>query len=150
MSNCIPYLLPSVLCLALLHHQLCSASNLTQPSQSTIKIPYMMISPRPPYTPPLIALPHRPASPSCAGTIAGQVVLRGFMNINLPTWLRRLTTRGAAVLPAALLQAYGGDRLSYRCEREGGGDAGREMGVGCGGGGASSCGTSSTIARMRG
>jgi Mn2+/Fe2+ NRAMP family transporter len=47
---------------------------------------------------------------------AFQVVLRGFMNISLPTWLRRLLTRGAAVLPAALLQALGGDRLSYRWE----------------------------------
>jgi hypothetical protein len=43
-----------------------------------------------------------------------QVVLRGFMNISVPTWMRRLLTRGAAVLPAALLQALGGDRLSYR------------------------------------
>jgi hypothetical protein len=43
-----------------------------------------------------------------------QVVLRGFMNISVPTWVRRLLTRGAAVLPAALLQALGGDRLSYR------------------------------------
>jgi Mn2+/Fe2+ NRAMP family transporter len=43
-----------------------------------------------------------------------QVVLVGFLNIRLPTWVRRLATRGAAVLPAALLQALGGDRLSYR------------------------------------
>jgi hypothetical protein len=36
------------------------------------------------------------------------------MNTSVPTWLRRLLTRGAAVLPAALLQALGGDRASYK------------------------------------
>ncbi|KAF8064691.1 nramp2 [Scenedesmus sp. PABB004] len=48
------------------------------------------------------------------GTIAGQVVLRGFLGVRLPTWLRRVATRGAAVLPAALLQYHGGDAATYR------------------------------------
>src|SRR5208283_3978697 len=37
------------------------------------------------------------------GTLAGQVVMEGFLNIRLRPWLRRLITRLAAVLPAALV-----------------------------------------------
>lgn len=59
----------------------------------------------------LLCAPAPPPPPSSSS----QVVLVGFLNIRLPTWVRRLATRGAAVLPAALLQALGGDRLSYRC-----------------------------------
>eukprot|EP00198_Chlamydomonas_reinhardtii_P011456 XP_001700793.1 predicted protein [Chlamydomonas reinhardtii] len=48
------------------------------------------------------------------GTIAGQVVLQGFLNIHMPTWLRRLITRTAAIIPAAVLQAVYGDRGTYK------------------------------------
>lgn len=60
------------------------------------------------------ALLQQPEHPPPFTPPPPQVVLRGFMNISVPTWLRRLLTRGAAVLPAALMQALGGDRLSYR------------------------------------
>lgn len=33
-------------------------------------------------------------------TLAGQIVMEGFLNIRLPQWLRRLATRGLAILPA--------------------------------------------------
>jgi NRAMP (natural resistance-associated macrophage protein)-like metal ion transporter len=48
------------------------------------------------------------------GTIAGQVVLRGFLNVHVSTWVRRVATRTAAVLPAALLQYLWGDRATYK------------------------------------
>eukprot|EP00879_Flechtneria_rotunda_P013472 GHRR01014066.1.p1 GENE.GHRR01014066.1~~GHRR01014066.1.p1 ORF type:complete len:1200 (+),score=508.94 GHRR01014066.1:1255-4854(+) len=48
------------------------------------------------------------------GTIAGQVVLRGFLNVRISTWLRRVSTRTAAVLPAALLQYAWGDKATYK------------------------------------
>ncbi|WIA38911.1 hypothetical protein OEZ86_005064 [Tetradesmus obliquus] len=48
------------------------------------------------------------------GTIAGQVVLRGFLNVHISTWLRRVATRSAAVLPAALLQYAWGDKATYK------------------------------------
>jgi Mn2+/Fe2+ NRAMP family transporter len=43
-----------------------------------------------------------------------QVVLRGFLNVHISTWLRRVATRSAAVLPAALLQYLWGDRATYK------------------------------------
>ena len=35
-------------------------------------------------------------------TLAGQVVMEGFVNIRLPSWLRRLVTRGLAIIPAVI------------------------------------------------
>ncbi len=44
------------------------------------------------------------------GTLAGQIVLEGFLNLRLPVWLRRLVTRLLAVVPAAIIVAAKGDR----------------------------------------
>jgi manganese transport protein len=41
-------------------------------------------------------------------TLAGQVVMEGFLDIRLPPWVRRLVTRLLAVVPAALVAAYYG------------------------------------------
>ena len=38
------------------------------------------------------------------GTISGQVVLKGFMNISLKPWMRRLLTRSSAIIPASIIQ----------------------------------------------
>ncbi|MBS0663989.1 MAG: Nramp family divalent metal transporter [Verrucomicrobia bacterium] len=43
------------------------------------------------------------------GTLAGQIVMEGFMNIRLRPWLRRLITRGLAVIPAAFVAAVYGE-----------------------------------------
>ena len=43
------------------------------------------------------------------GTLAGQVVMEGFINFRLPPWLRRLITRLAAIVPAALVIGLMGD-----------------------------------------
>jgi manganese transport protein len=41
-------------------------------------------------------------------TMAGQIVMEGFLNIRLPAWLRRLTTRIVAIVPAiAVTLIYG-------------------------------------------
>src|SRR5437879_11656534 len=37
------------------------------------------------------------------GTLAGQVVMEGFLNIRLRPWLRRLITRALAIVPAVLV-----------------------------------------------
>lgn len=37
------------------------------------------------------------------GTLAGQIVMEGFLHIRLKPWLRRLITRSLAILPAALV-----------------------------------------------
>jgi manganese transport protein len=36
------------------------------------------------------------------GTLAGQIVMEGFLNIRLRPWLRRLITRAIAIVPAAI------------------------------------------------
>ena len=42
------------------------------------------------------------------GTLAGQIVMEGFLNIRLKPWLRRLITRLIAVIPALIITiAYG-------------------------------------------
>jgi manganese transport protein len=37
------------------------------------------------------------------GTLAGQIVMEGFLDLHLAPWLRRLVTRSLAILPAALV-----------------------------------------------
>jgi len=44
------------------------------------------------------------------GTLAGQIVLEGFMHLRLPPWLRRLVSRLMAVVPAVIVVALYGDR----------------------------------------
>ena len=41
-------------------------------------------------------------------TLAGQIVMEGFLNIRLPAWLRRLVTRMVAIVPAAGVTIYYG------------------------------------------
>ena len=41
-------------------------------------------------------------------TLAGQIVMEGFLNIRLPAWLRRLCTRMVAIGPAAFVTIYYG------------------------------------------
>jgi len=42
------------------------------------------------------------------GTLAGLVVMEGFLNIRLKPWLRRVITRGVAIVPAIIVTAaYG-------------------------------------------
>ncbi len=43
------------------------------------------------------------------GTLAGQIVMEGFLNIRLKPWLRRLLTRGVAVVPALVVTLLYGD-----------------------------------------
>ncbi|HZQ67067.1 MAG TPA: Nramp family divalent metal transporter [Terriglobales bacterium] len=44
------------------------------------------------------------------GTLAGQVVMEGFLNIRLRPWLRRLITRFLAIIPAIIVTAFWGER----------------------------------------
>ncbi len=43
------------------------------------------------------------------GTLAGQVVMEGFLNIRMRPWLRRLITRGLAIVPAIIVTAFWGE-----------------------------------------
>jgi manganese transport protein len=44
------------------------------------------------------------------GTLAGQIVMEGFLNIRLPAWLRRMITRLIAIVPAVIVTALYGPR----------------------------------------
>jgi manganese transport protein len=43
------------------------------------------------------------------GTLAGQIVMEGFLNIRLAPWLRRLITRMIAIVPAVIVTAMYGE-----------------------------------------
>ena len=43
------------------------------------------------------------------GTLAGQIVMEGFLNIRLRPWLRRLLTRSLAIIPAVIVTALSGE-----------------------------------------
>jgi manganese transport protein len=44
------------------------------------------------------------------GTLAGQIVMEGFLQVRLRPWLRRLITRAIAIVPALITIAIYGDR----------------------------------------
>jgi manganese transport protein len=43
------------------------------------------------------------------GTLAGQIVMEGFLNIRLKPWIRRLITRALAITPAVLVIGIAGE-----------------------------------------
>ena len=43
------------------------------------------------------------------GTLAGQIVMEGFLDISLPPWIRRLITRLIAIVPAIIVTALYGE-----------------------------------------
>ncbi len=43
------------------------------------------------------------------GTLAGQIVMEGFLDLRLKPWLRRLVTRSLAIVPAALVIGIAGE-----------------------------------------
>ena len=53
-------------------------------------------------------------SSTLTGTMAGQIVMEGFLNLRMRPWLRRLLTRTLAVIPAAWTVYYAGDQGSYQ------------------------------------
>ncbi|WP_411280403.1 Nramp family divalent metal transporter [Gemmatimonas sp.] len=44
------------------------------------------------------------------GTLAGQIVMEGFLNLRIRPWLRRLITRAIAIVPAAVVAILYGER----------------------------------------
>jgi manganese transport protein len=43
-------------------------------------------------------------------TLSGQIVMEGFLDIRLPPWLRRLVTRAIAIVPAAIVTVWYGEK----------------------------------------
>ena len=56
-----------------------------------------------------VALLASGQSSTITGTLAGQVVMEGFMHWRISPWMRRLITRGLAILPAVLIIGVRGE-----------------------------------------
>ncbi len=52
-------------------------------------------------------------SSTLTGTMAGQIVMEGFLNFRMRPWLRRLITRAIAVIPAVCVIVISGEQASY-------------------------------------
>jgi manganese transport protein len=52
-------------------------------------------------------------SSTLTGTMAGQVVMEGFLNFRMRPWLRRLVTRTLAIVPAAFTIYFAGDQSTF-------------------------------------
>ena len=57
----------------------------------------------------VVALLASGQSSTITGTLAGQVVMEGFMHWRIQPWLRRLITRTLAIIPAVLIIGIRGD-----------------------------------------
>ncbi len=53
-------------------------------------------------------------SSTLTGTLAGQIVMEGFLDLRLRPWIRRLITRLIAVVPAVVVIVLMGDEGTYR------------------------------------
>ncbi len=53
-------------------------------------------------------------SSTLTGTMAGQIVMEGFLHFRMQPWLRRAVTRSLAIIPAALTIYFAGDTGTYR------------------------------------
>jgi len=61
-----------------------------------------------------VALLAAGQSSTITGTLSGQIVMEGFLNIRMRPWLRRLLTRSIALIPAVIAIALAGDAGLYR------------------------------------
>ena len=59
-----------------------------------------------------IALLAAGQNSTLTGTLAGQIVMEGFINIRIPAWARRLMTRLIAIIPAVIVIAIAGDNAT--------------------------------------
>ena len=59
-----------------------------------------------------VALISSGQSSTITGTLAGQIVMEGYVNIRLRPWLRRIVTRAVAIVPAVLTIVLFGDRAT--------------------------------------
>jgi manganese transport protein len=60
-----------------------------------------------------VALIASGQSSTLTGTLAGQIVMEGFLHFKMRAWLRRLITRLIAIIPAVVVIGLQGDRASF-------------------------------------
>ncbi|KPH85998.1 manganese transporter [Komagataeibacter intermedius AF2] len=57
-----------------------------------------------------VALLAAGTNSTITGTLAGQIIMEGFLRLRIPHWARRLLTRGLAIVPVVIVTAIYGDR----------------------------------------
>src|SRR5213078_4055073 len=57
-----------------------------------------------------IALLASGQNSTLTGTLAGQIVMEGFLEIRIRPWLRRLITRAIAIIPAIIVTVISGEK----------------------------------------
>jgi manganese transport protein len=57
-----------------------------------------------------IALLASGLNSTVTATLAGQIVMEGFLRLRMPSWARRLVTRGVAIVPVVIVTALYGER----------------------------------------
>src|SRR3954469_2738740 len=57
-----------------------------------------------------IALLASGLNSTVTATLAGQIVMEGFLRLSMPNWARRLVTRGVAIVPVIVVTAFYGER----------------------------------------
>lgn len=57
-----------------------------------------------------IALRASGQSATLTGTLAGQIVMEGFLKIRLPRWMIRVITHGLAIIPAVMVAILYGEQ----------------------------------------
>ncbi len=53
-------------------------------------------------------------SSTLTGTLAGQIVMEGYLHLKIPSWLRRLVTRSLALVPAVVVISVAGEGSTQR------------------------------------
>jgi manganese transport protein len=61
-----------------------------------------------------VALLASGQSSTITGTLSGQIIMEGFLNLRMRPWLRRMATRSIALIPATIVIAAAGDNGLYR------------------------------------
>ncbi|HUQ94802.1 MAG TPA: Nramp family divalent metal transporter [Bryobacteraceae bacterium] len=61
-----------------------------------------------------IALLCSGQSSTLTGTLAGQIIMEGFLNFRMRPWLRRLITRSVAIIPAVVTIVWVGEHATYK------------------------------------
>ena len=57
---------------------------------------------------------HRGLNSTVTATLAGQIVMEGFLRLRLPPWMRRLITRALAIVPVLVVTILYGDSGAAR------------------------------------
>ncbi|WP_370636213.1 Nramp family divalent metal transporter [Komagataeibacter sp. FNDCR2] len=57
-----------------------------------------------------VALLAAGTNSTVTGTLAGQIIMEGFLQLHIPSWARRLLTRGLAIAPVVIVTALYGNR----------------------------------------